>query len=548
MEIPVHRKICGAIIGPQGQSVASIRKQARVQLHVHRDVKDEMQIVELRGNSEQTKTALALVRKLVQETEPTAVIEAPKTVFIHLDVVPEMVAPILGSKGSTAKSILTKTKAQIKIGDINPESRLQRVSIIGDVEAVKLAYVTVRTIISRFNPSRVKTLPPANRRGPGGPAFDPFLAGPPPPFFPMGPPGPEFMGSGPMVRGPPYGRMGGRPEGPGGPPRGGGYMDRPPPRDGPLLGPHGYGNHGANEPLLPAYRGPAGEAPPPILMLQPDGTYKPAPAGSQGPPMGQAQHQAPGNAGPAGASTASTAAALLSQLSSSGLAQLPGLGPALMSLLQQQASGQAGAGATSSVASQIAALMAAAGAATANPATGTSSHGCCWGSSANPATAADPGTHASPYGQQPAAQQAAQPYPQYGQQPAPAQAQQYGQYPGYNTSPSPYQQPAATAPATGYGSAATATPAYPNTAAYGSTTSTTPGYGSTAATTAQGAYGTGQQYGTGAATNGMYASYGGAQAGQMAAQGSTGGTAGQQAKPGGSNAAQGAQGQPTYGR
>lgn len=57
-QIPISKNYTGIVIGPGGQSAAHVRKAARVQLHVRRNIQDGgIQVVELKGTQAQVSGA-----------------------------------------------------------------------------------------------------------------------------------------------------------------------------------------------------------------------------------------------------------------------------------------------------------------------------------------------------------------------------------------------------------------------------------------------------------------------------------------------------------
>eukprot|EP00798_Chlamydomonas_sp_ICE-L_P015909 gene15909-22043_t len=254
LEIPVHRSQGGLIIGPGGESAAMIRKKARVQVHVRREVLDNgMQIVELKGSSKQCLVGVEIVRSLLRDKHPEVVIEDPKNAIVYFEVLPEMVGSILGSKGSTIRQIRDKTRCTVKIGELL-ESGLQGVTVGGTIPQVKEAYTMIRTILQKFDIARAKALPQRSApiRGPepfGGPQYmdypprdgprdgRPWYDEPPPRYAAVSGPRDSYNER-PSGRGPP------------------GYDDRPPLGQGPPMYDEPSRARGGGYDAYPPARGP----------------------------------------------------------------------------------------------------------------------------------------------------------------------------------------------------------------------------------------------------------------------------------------------------
>ncbi|KAF5833839.1 hypothetical protein DUNSADRAFT_9713 [Dunaliella salina] len=250
----------------------------------------------------QVHAGVERVRGILLAEDKDMAIVIPPDAFSYIDVLPEMVGYVLGSRGSTVKTLKEKTGTQIQITDINPDTGLQAILIKGKPENISEAHHTVVKMLERFDPRRTRPPPiggpPAPLMGPGGygppPGYGPDPYAPDLDAGPMGPPG-----YGP----PPYGyddmdRYG--PPGVDAPPppymRGG--RDRYAPED-PWMAPPraapqyssaagGYGSQppaaapaaAAAAPAVAAAPAADPNAPPgstpQVLILQPDGTYRAA--------------------------------------------------------------------------------------------------------------------------------------------------------------------------------------------------------------------------------------------------------------------------------
>lgn len=299
------RKRTGVILGPGGQTASEIRRQCRCQLHVRKDTRpDETQTVEISGSLLQVRAGVERVRDILLAEDKDMAIVIPPDAFSYIDVLPEMVGYVLGSRGSTVKTLKEKTGTQIQITDINPDTGLQAILIKGKPENISEAHHTVVKMLERFDPRRTRP-PPIG--GPPAPLMGPGGYGPPPGYGPD-PYGPPDLDAGPMgppgYGPPPYGypdeldRYG--PPGVDGPPppymRGG--RDRYAPED-PWMAPPrasaqyssaagGYGSQppaaapaaAAAAPAVAAAPAADPNAPPgstpQVLILQPDGTYRAA--------------------------------------------------------------------------------------------------------------------------------------------------------------------------------------------------------------------------------------------------------------------------------
>ncbi|MEW5305170.1 MAG: hypothetical protein WDW36_007731 [Sanguina aurantia] len=404
--LPISKQLASVVIGTRGDNVTKIRRKSGCKVHVRpRPRSNEgLQEVELQGRSEQvsadasttraassqrqdehdclssfsgtcvmpgvevtgarwmgavqdrTDTASAAsfpivvaveaIRELCREVDPACVIEVPEPCQAHIEVLPEMVGAVLGSRGAMVKSIREKTGADIHVEELQPGAVVQYVHIKGTVPQVKAGYDWVRGILERFDPHKVRGNAPPRHPNGGGPLGMHQNGGGPPPHFNQGPPprfnGPPdaynqppppyqnrnaqgpgpYGGPPPMAAanyypsgGPPHRPMlpagrpqlpppggrepfyppasGGGPDGGGGgyPPRarpyegggrgggGGGYQG---PRDTGAMqqgGPGGYGQQQQQQPPqgagAPGAGGASGQTPT-ILILQADGTYKPA--------------------------------------------------------------------------------------------------------------------------------------------------------------------------------------------------------------------------------------------------------------------------------
>jgi len=385
VEVEIHKRLVGKVIGPGGETAKDIRRHAQCHLHVRKEPRqDDLQVVEVSGNAQQVRAGVARVIELVTQEageEKALIPKVPNNNAItYFDVMPEMIGYVLGNRGGTVKTLREKTGTQIQITDASPETGLQAITIRGTPESVQEAYGIIRSMLEKYDPRRARGPPPGlslpgsgagapNPRagpragpqsgfghdgppprfngapprfeefGPGGPGAEPY--GEP---FHRGPPGPmyrgapaEFAGPGPMQRMRDDGGYGHREHE--GPPA---QYDGPPAYD--AYGRPGPGSGAANGPGVAAAAATASATGvPQVLVLHPDGQYRPAPPGVGGvPPTGSAVAPHVGQAG-LGALASNPALAQLLQLAAANNPALASLASALQQATQMQQGGAAGA-------------------------------------------------------------------------------------------------------------------------------------------------------------------------------------------------------------
>ncbi|PNH05566.1 Poly(rC)-binding protein 4 [Tetrabaena socialis] len=181
-EVLLAKRLAGVLIGTGGSNVSIVRRESRCKVHVT-EVRgpEQMQAVELTGTEKQIALAVASIRRILTDFDVEHKVEMKPTVETTVEIYPVMVGSVLGKAGATIKVIRQKSGAHVRVEDLQPGESMQLVMISGSVEQVKLAYIEVKGIIDRFDPSKVKggppMLPPSRRApimysGGGGAVFD----------------------------------------------------------------------------------------------------------------------------------------------------------------------------------------------------------------------------------------------------------------------------------------------------------------------------------------------------------------------------------------
>ncbi|KAJ9524986.1 hypothetical protein QJQ45_005910 [Haematococcus lacustris] len=183
-EMAIHKRMIGRIIGPGGEIAANLRRTTRCGLHVRKEVnrQDDTQIVEVSGNAQQLKEGVNRVLELLRvDTDKDYTPRMPPHATTFFDVLPEMVGYVLGARGVTVKAIKEKTKTQIQISDVHPETGLQAITIRGNPSAIQEAYTTIVVMLDRFDPRRTRPPPTGLGQnhgeggGPGGAGLPPHM-------------------------------------------------------------------------------------------------------------------------------------------------------------------------------------------------------------------------------------------------------------------------------------------------------------------------------------------------------------------------------------
>lgn len=159
-ELPLRKHLASALIGIGGETVARIRRESRCKIHVRKTSADqENQVVELRGTSDEVETAIARIRDLCAELEPSYMLEVPALTASYVPITPDMVGCVIGRAGQNVKTIRQSTGAAVRVEELEPGADVQLVSIRGNIEQVRMGYTMVRDLLEKFDPYKVRHRP-----------------------------------------------------------------------------------------------------------------------------------------------------------------------------------------------------------------------------------------------------------------------------------------------------------------------------------------------------------------------------------------------------
>eukprot|EP00201_Polytomella_parva_P015107 CAMPEP_0175065124 /NCGR_PEP_ID=MMETSP0052_2-20121109/15736_1 /TAXON_ID=51329 ORGANISM="Polytomella parva, Strain SAG 63-3" /NCGR_SAMPLE_ID=MMETSP0052_2 /ASSEMBLY_ACC=CAM_ASM_000194 /LENGTH=384 /DNA_ID=CAMNT_0016331595 /DNA_START=88 /DNA_END=1239 /DNA_ORIENTATION=+ len=157
-ELKMSKAQASVIIGYSGTNASKIRKSSRCQIHVNTAGRnDPLQVVSLSGTVNQIDKAIQLIRELLEPEKVEQEFQVMHNVSTTLDIYPEMVGSILGKNGATIKSLREKTGCRINIRDRENGSDYQKVHIEGPMDKVRNGYNGVKSLLDRFDPSRVRS-------------------------------------------------------------------------------------------------------------------------------------------------------------------------------------------------------------------------------------------------------------------------------------------------------------------------------------------------------------------------------------------------------
>eukprot|EP00803_Ostreobium_quekettii_P003302 evm.model.scf_356.3 EVM.evm.TU.scf_356.3 scf_356:53461-58436(-) len=267
-EMPVRRDLAGAVIGHRGETVSRIRRISGAHVHLCEPQHGESErVVELIGTRVQVEAACKEVRAVMMEEAGEWTMEHGyiSRATIQLHIAPEMVGCLIGKGGGNVKNIKSSTGASVRVDHLVEGDTTQTVHICGDPDAVLRAHTMVMATLRGFDQRKSRL-----GRTPVGPPQlseqQHHQAGVPQPMVNMAP-------------------LGGLPA------------------DGTQVVQQMPANAGLSVGAQFVLQTPQGGATPPptVLVLQPDGTYLPAPvvlqtmAGMQQPSSLQAAGLAPAN-------------------------------------------------------------------------------------------------------------------------------------------------------------------------------------------------------------------------------------------------------------
>ncbi|CAD7704216.1 unnamed protein product [Ostreobium quekettii] len=258
-EINVKREMVGAIIGRGGSTVTRIRSNSGAHVHIREaSMGENEQTVELRGNRRQVRLAADEVKDvLMKEDEEYGRDNGDiANASIVACIPPEMVGCLIGKGGQNVKNIRATTGAQVRVDSLQEGENVQAVNIYGSIDQVVDAFQKVSEILRGFDPRKSRLL--RNAGSQGGPVGATELLG--------GASGTPSMPANTNLMGVSLG---------GGVVGAGGVLTG--------LGDVGAVTAGMVQPAGNSaqqafvIQTPTGGATPTILVLQPDGTFVPAP-------------------------------------------------------------------------------------------------------------------------------------------------------------------------------------------------------------------------------------------------------------------------------
>ncbi|GMH39371.1 hypothetical protein BSKO_07269 [Bryopsis sp. KO-2023] len=145
-DIEVRREMVGPVIGRAGQTVSQIRKETGAQIHIRDSVPGETdQIIEVKGTRIQVENAAEQIRQVLAGEDEDYGYHHPgiKTSLILVHIAPEMVGCLIGKAGKNVKSIKEETGANIRVDAQVDGQPFQTVNITGSVRSVIDAFLRV---------------------------------------------------------------------------------------------------------------------------------------------------------------------------------------------------------------------------------------------------------------------------------------------------------------------------------------------------------------------------------------------------------------------
>ncbi|CAD7695906.1 unnamed protein product [Ostreobium quekettii] len=153
-EMPVRRDLAGAVIGHRGETVSRIRRISGAHVHLCEPQHGESErVVELIGTRVQVEAACKEVRAVMMEEAGEWTMEHGyiSRATIQLHIAPEMVGCLIGKGGGNVKNIKSSTGASVRVDHLVEGDTTQTVHICGDPDAVLRAHTMVMATLRGFD-------------------------------------------------------------------------------------------------------------------------------------------------------------------------------------------------------------------------------------------------------------------------------------------------------------------------------------------------------------------------------------------------------------